>query len=372
MSRHGVPIGRIFGISIDLDYSWFLIVGLVTWMLAESYFPAEFAGWTAGEYWLIGFITALLLFASVLVHELAHSVVAQTFGISVPRITLFLFGGASQIATEAPTPGTEFWIAVVGPLTSMFLAAFFWEIEPLVTAGPPVYALVRYLALINIALALFNLIPGYPLDGGRIFRAILWRASHNHHRATVAAGVTGRFFGFLFIFLGIWQAFTVNLGNGIWVALIGWFLESAASSQLQQEGLRGLLDGHIVADAMQRNLIQVPEDLSVQELAREVMLTTGSTPALVTHDGVPEGIVTVADLNATPRETWPITKAGQVMIPLQKLITTQPSAVLWSALEAMGRDGVGQLVVLDGNRVCGALSRADILHYLTRLRARAA
>jgi len=372
MSRHGISIGRIFGISIDLDYSWFLIVGLLTWMLAASYFPAEFTGWTTGEYWLIGFVTAVLLFASVLVHELSHSVVAQSFGIPVPRITLFLFGGVSQIATEAPTPAIEFWIAIVGPLTSLVLAAFFWEIEPLLASVQPAFALAKYLALINLVLAIFNLIPGYPLDGGRVLRAILWRTTHNHHRATIAAGLTGRFFGFLLIFWGIWQALTGNLGGGIWTALIGWFLESAAASQLQQEGLKSLLDGHRVADAMQRNPPQIPESASVQELVQQSMLPAGSRFAFVTHNGAPEGMITLADVRATPRDAWPYTKAAQIMIPLQKMITTPPDAVLWSALEKMGRDGVSQLVVVDGNRIVGALSREDILHYLTGLRALAA
>ena len=137
MSRHGIPIGRIFGISIDLDYSWFLIVGLLTWMLAASYYPAEFNGWTTGEYWAMGFVTAVMLFVSVLIHELAHSLMAQHYGISVPRITLFLFGGVSQIAAEPPSAGQEFWISVVGPVTSLALAAFFWEMEPLVAAWQP-------------------------------------------------------------------------------------------------------------------------------------------------------------------------------------------------------------------------------------------
>jgi len=372
MFRHGVPIGRIFGISVDLDYSWFLIAGLIAWTLAAGYFPLEFPDWTRSEYWLVGFAAAILLFASVLIHELGHSVVAQSVGIPVPRITLFLFGGVSQIATEAPTAGTEFWISVIGPITSLLLAAAFWEIEPLVERVQPLFALVKYLAMINAALALFNLIPGYPLDGGRIFRAFLWRVTGNHHRATIAAGVTGRFFGFLFIIWGIWQALTGNIGSGIWIALIGWFLESAASSQIQQEGIKSLLDGHHVADAMQRNLAQVPDDATVQELMRETALAAGSRPAIVFHAGVPEGVVTSAEVRAMPREAWTTTRADQIMIPIQRLITTRPDVVLWSALEKMGRDGANQLIVLDGDRVVGVLSRGDILHYLTGLRPLAA
>lgn len=370
MSRHGIPIGRIFGISIDLDYSWFLIVGLITWTLAEGYFFPQFPAWTRSEYWLTGFLAAILLFVSVLIHELTHSVVAQKFGIPVPRITLFLFGGVSQIATEAPTPGIEFWIAVVGPIASLILAAFFWEIEPLVAPVQPLSALARYLALVNVALALFNLIPGYPLDGGRVFRALLWRITHNHHRATMAAGVTGRFFGFLLVFWGVWQVLRGNFGGGIWIALIGWFLESAAASQIQQEGLKSLLDGHLVADAMQRHLVEVPAESTVQELARQAL--PSAWPAVVTHAGVPEGMVTLGQMRSVPRAEWPITKAGQIMVPLPELITTRPDVVLWSALEKMGRDGANQLIVLDGDRVVGVLSRGDILHYLTGMRTLAA
>jgi Zn-dependent protease/CBS domain-containing protein len=372
MSRHGIPIGRIFGIAIDLDYSWFVIVGLMTWTLAVGYFPREFSGWIRSEYWLIGFAATVLLFASVLIHELSHSIVAQRVGIAVPRITLFLFGGVSQIATEASTPGAEFWISVMGPITSVILAAFFWEVEPLVSPIRPLFALTKYLAMINAVLAVFNLVPGYPLDGGRILRAFLWRTTHNHHRATIASGIMGRFFGFLLIFWGIWLALAGNLGSGIWIALIGWFLESAAASQIQQEGIKSLLDGHLVADAMRRDVIEVPETATVQDLVRQASLTAGSRPAVVTHEGVPEGIVTLAEIQAMPRNVWPTTRAAQIMIPLKRLITTRPDAVLWSALEKMGRDGANQLVVLDGNRIVGVLTRGDILHYLTGLRPLAA
>jgi Zn-dependent protease/CBS domain-containing protein len=368
MLRHGIPIGRIFGISIDLDYSWFLIVGLLAWMLAASYYPAEFPNWPTGEYWLVGFITAVLLFVSVLIHELAHSLVAQGYGIAVPRITLFLFGGVAQIATEPPSPAAEFWIAIAGPVTSFALAALCWELEPLFPGQGAVFALVEYLALINLVLALFNLIPGFPLDGGRVFRAMVWRATNSYHRATVAAGISGRFFGFLLIFIGIWQALTGDLAGGIWVAFIGWFLESAAGSQLQQEGLRNLLAGHKVADAMQRNFAHAPSDLTLQELMDRYILPSNTRTVIVTGpDGRP-GVVTLAMIRETPNQAWPATMASQVMTPLQTMDTTRPGAILWSALEKMGRDGVNQLPVVDQNGVVGMLSREDVLHYLSVLK----
>lgn len=367
MSRHGIPIGRIFGISIDLDYSWFLILALLTWMLAVTYFPVEFPGWPLGEYWVIGFLTSILLFASVLIHELAHSLVARHFGIAVPRITLFLFGGVAQIATEPPDAGAEFWIAIVGPLTSLALAAICWEIEPAFGAQQQLFALVAYLALINLALALFNLIPGFPLDGGRVLRAAIWRATHNYHRATMAAGMSGRFFGFLLIFLGIWQALTGDIGGGIWIAFIGWFLESAAGSQLQQESIRSMLGDHKVADAMQRSFAHITGDITLQELVDRYMVQPNAHAVVITAPDGTVGIVSLATIRQTPHQTWPATMATQVMTPLQSLDTTRPDAILWSALEKMGRDGVNQLPVVDATGIVGMLSREDILHYLNML-----
>lgn len=372
MSQRSFPIGRIFGISIDLDYSWFLIVGLLAWMLAIGYFPRKFPDWTRTEYWSTGLAATILLFASVLLHELGHSVVAQRFAIPVPRITLFLFGGVAQIAKDAPTPKQEFWISVVGPITSLILAAFFWGIEHLVNQIGPLLALAKYLALINVALALFNLVPGYPLDGGRIFRAVLWKSTQSRYRATIIAGLIGRFFGFSLILWGIWAAIMGNIGDGIWIALIGWFLQRAAGSQIQEEATKALLSSHVVAEAMGKQFIEVPRDVTVQELARQAVEAPRPGPVIVTRDGVPEGMVTLGGVRATPEGAWPTTKVDQIMIPIERLVTTRPDDVLWSVLEKMGHEDATQLVVLDGDRIVGVLSRADILHYLAGLRALAA
>lgn len=372
MSRHGIPIGRIFGITIDLDYSWFLIVGLLAWMLAVSYYPTEFRGWTTGTYWTMGAITAVLLFVSVLIHELAHSLLAQHYGLAVPRITLFLFGGVSQLAEEPPGPASEFWITLAGPATSLVLAAVCWEAEPLVAASAPLYALAEYLAWLNLLLAVFNLIPGFPLDGGRIFRAMVWRITGNYHRATMAAGISGRFFGFLMIFGGVWLALTGNLLGGIWIAFIGWYLESAAGSQLHMEALKNLLGGHRVADAMRRDFPHVSGEVTLQQLLDRGILVPGARYAVVTDANGAVGMLTLADLHAVPRQAWGVTMAAQAMVPMQKLATTQPNAMVWSALEKMGRGGVNQLPVMEGNGIVGMLSREDIVHYLGVLQPLAA
>ena len=369
MSRHGIPIGRLFGISIDLDYSWFLIVGLLAWMLARSYYPSEFKDWTSGEYWTMGIVTAVMLFVSVLIHELSHSLVAKHYGLSVPRITLYLFGGVSQLAAEPPGPVAEFWIAVAGPLMSFALAAFCWELEPLLAAIEPLLALAEYLALLNLVLAIFNLIPGFPLDGGRVFRAVVWRVTGNYHRATIAAGVTGRFFGFILIFVGVWQALSGNFFGGVWIAFIGWYLESAAGSQLQLEALKNLLGGHKAAEAMRRDFPQVSGNVSLQEFMDGNILPSGIRYAIVDSPGGPAGMVTLAGIRTVPRYAWPTTTVAHMMVPIDRLATIQPNAMLWTALEKMGRDGVNQIPVMDGTGIVGILSREDILHYLGALQA---
>lgn len=369
MFRHTIPIGRIFGIAVDLDYSWFLFVGLLAWILAVSYYPSEFRNWSTGEYWLMGLVTALLLFASVLIHELGHSVVAKRFGLKVPRIVLFIFGGISEIAAEPPSAGAEFWIAITGPVVSFVLAAFFWEIEPLVASSQQLYALAKYLAFLNFILGLFNLVPGFPLDGGRVFRAILWHFTGRYRRATRIAAMTGRFIGFALIFIGVWQALQGNFIGGLWTAFIGWFLESAAGSMLQQEVVKSLLGEYKVLDAMTKDFPRISGDATIQELVDDYILP-GKTRYFVLNgqDGA-VGMVTLGTIQKVPRTEWASTHAAQIMVPLTKLDATRPDAELWTALEKMGRDGVNQLPVVEGSGIVGILTREDVVHYMHVLQA---
>jgi Zn-dependent protease len=365
MNRHVIRLGRILGISIELDYSWFLIFALMTWTLAVGYYPAEFAGWPSVWYWSLGAITAVMLFVSVLLHELGHSIIALSYKIPVRSITLFIFGGVAQIGAEPPSARAEFWIAVAGPAVSFALALFFALLQPLSGGFPPLLALVTYLTYINASLVLFNLIPGFPLDGGRVFRAIVWGVTRDLRRATVIAGGVGRFFGFLFIVLGVSQVLGGNVFNGLWIAFIGWFLESAAASQVQYQALESLLAGHKVSDAMHRNYREIPADTLLQELVDHHILASGQRVFVVKAGDDVVGLVTLHQVKEVPRCHWATTTAAQAMVPVGRMKWIRPDAGLSAALKEMDSDGVNQLPVVADNRVTGMLTREGILSFLS-------
>ncbi len=367
MNRSSISLGRILGIPIGLDYSWFLIFALLTWSLATSYFPAEFKGWPVTQYWIVGAVTVILMFGSVLLHELGHSVVALRYKIPVRSITLFIFGGVAQIGAEPPSAVAEFWIAIAGPITSFGLAIIFGLLQPLVGSFGSLLAIARYLAYINGALALFNLIPGFPLDGGRVFRAIVWGTTHSLHRATLIAANLGRFIAYLFILLGVWQMFTGNFGNGLWIAFIGWFLESAASSQLRQQTIHDLLAGHLVADAMRRDFTSVRQDATLEQMVSEHLLGSGRRSLVVKENDRVTGLLTLHNVKTIPSSEWSSTKAEQVMIPIEKIKRIRPDAELTDALGEMDRDGVNQLPVMVDNDIQGILGRDDVISTVRNL-----
>ncbi|MEI7849151.1 MAG: site-2 protease family protein [Chloroflexota bacterium] len=364
MNRSTISLGRIFGIPIGVDYSWFLIFGLLTWSLATSYYPAEFKSWPVVQYWLVGAATVILMFVSVLLHELGHSWVALRYKIPVRNITLFIFGGVAQIGAEPPNARAEFWIAIAGPLTSFALAIIFSLLKPLVNAFSPVLALAEYLAYINGSLALFNLIPGFPLDGGRVFRAILWGMTHSLRKATLIAANLGRFIAYGFIFLGVWQAFNGNFGNGLWIAFIGWFLENAASSQIHQQTLHTLLDGHHVADAMRHDYTSILPGITLEQLINQHILGNGQRSMVVKEDDRVVGLLTLHNIKAVPSADWSTTSAAQVMIPFVQMKWIAPQAELVAALVEMDRDGVNQLPVLHGDQILGVLGRDDVISFM--------
>ncbi|MBS0517968.1 MAG: site-2 protease family protein [Proteobacteria bacterium] len=367
MGRHSIPIGRIFGIAIGLDYSWFVIFAAITWMLGAFYYPADFKDWPTALYWLTAVATAILVFASILLHELGHSVVAMRYGVPVRSITLYLFGGVSQIDAEPPSAIAEFFVAIAGPLVSLFIAIAFYAVRPLVSSVEPLSGLAGYLIYINLGVALFNLIPGYPLDGGRVFRAIVWSITGDMRRATQVAANVGRFFALAMIFGGVWEMFEGNPGGGLWLAFIGWFLDIAATAQLHQLTYQGLLTGHKVAQAMTTDTDTIPEDLTIQSLVDEHIFRSGRRSFLVERQGAPVGLMTLQQIRDVPRSEWSTTRLAQAMLPLEQSISVTADSELWAALQKMDRKGVNQLPVTRGDGVVGMLTREDIITFLATL-----
>jgi len=367
MNRHAVPLGRILGIQINLDFSWFLIFGLITWTMAVGYYPAEFKNWPQSMYWIIGAVTAIMLFVSVLLHELGHSIMALHYKIRVKGITLFIFGGVSELGAEPSSAGAQFWISLSGPLVSFALGALLFLLQPVFSQVVPLLALCKYLVFINIILGLFNLIPGFPLDGGGVLRSIVWAMTKNMRIATLIAANIGRFIAYLLIFWGMWNVLTGNFMNGMWIAFIGWFLETAARSQVQQQGLHDLLAGHKVSQVMKQHYLAIPEDTTLQEMVDRHILGSGGRSFMVERDNRIVGLLTLHQIKKVHRSEWPVTTSAQVMIPIEQTRWVEPDAELWTALEEMDHTGVNQLPVMENGRIKGVLTREDVITFLRTL-----
>lgn len=364
LNRQGISLGRLLGIPIGLDYSWFLAFILITWTLAANYYPAEFNNWPAVQYWVVAAATAILLFVSVLLHELGHAVIAMRYKIPVRSITLFIFGGVAQIDAEPPSPGAEFWIALAGPAVSLALAVIFGLLQLVLTGIAPLLALAEYLAYINGILVLFNLIPGFPLDGGRVLRALIWGITHSFSRATLIAANVGRAIAFLFILWGVWQMFSGNFGSGLWIAFIGWFLENAASAQVQRQVAQDLLADHQVAEAMNPGYTSISPEATLQHLVDEHILGAGRRCLIVVRGDETLGILTLHNVKEVPRAEWPTTTAAETMIPINAVKRVRPETELGEAMAEMNRDGVNQLPVMVDGHCLGLLSRGDLVDFM--------
>ncbi len=371
MIRNALRLGRIFNIEIGLDYSWFVVFALVTWTLSAFYFPDLYRFWPrlypslgGGIYWLVGLVTSLLFFASVLAHELGHSVVAIRTGLPVQSITLFIFGGVARIGREPARPLQEFWIALAGPAVSVLLGLLFGALAiGLPNPRLPLAALAEWLSYTNFALALFNMIPGFPLDGGRVLRALLWGLSGNLVRATRVASWIGTAVAYLFILGGIALAFLVSL-NGIWLAFVGWFLQNAASLSYQQVALREMLSLHRARELLQSDLPQIPRDLTLDRLIYEHILKTGRRCFPVVDEGRLLGIVTLHHVKETPQSAWATTSVGTVMMPVEQIIKVSPDETLARVLEQMTAEGVNQVLVVQDGKLLGLVSREQLLHFI--------
>lgn len=360
-----VRVGRVFGIAIELNVSWLLVIALFTMSLALGWFPQAYPGWPVAADWLIGALSALLLFGSVLLHELAHSLVARARGLPVSSITLFFFGGVSNLQQEPHSPGEEFAVAIIGPITSLVIGASCWLLGQ-ASAGMSSYVAgtLDYLGVTNMLLALFNLIPGFPLDGGRVLRSVLWRTTGSLRTATRWASAVGDLVAYLFIFWGVLQVFNGNLLGGLWIGFIGWFLLNAAQAANTQVMLQSLLRGATVARVMRRPPPAISPDASLQEAVDGYLLPQGARAVPVIEDGQFVGLLTVRDLRHMDRGVWLDRPVRQVMIPLAKLYTATPDQELSDALQRMVEHDVHQMPVIQDRRLVGMLARDAILHFL--------
>ena len=362
LRRSSVRILTVLGIPIRVDASWVLICALITWMLAVGYFPRQLPGLEPIAYWANGLLAALLLFASVLIHELAHSVVAIRHGLTVRDITLHLLGGVSQLEDEPGDPRTEFVMAGAGPLASLAIALALWLVRLGVDA-PWVEATLTYLVYVNTAVGLFNLVPGFPLDGGRLLRAIVWHATGDFSRATATASRIGGYVAVGLVVLGIFQAFAGAFVNGLWLVLIGLFLRQAASASHAELTTRAALGALPVADVMAREVVTVPASASVADLVGRFWAHHVTSFPVVDGERV-RGIATVHDVGRVPAAAWSRTSIEDVMRPLVGNLSIAPTATALQALQQASANGVGRLVVLDGSRLVGYLSLKDLTHVL--------
>jgi Zn-dependent protease/CBS domain-containing protein len=369
MFRGGLPIGKPFGIQLKLHYSWFLIFAIVTFALAYLYFPNAYPGWTVSARIAAGLITSILFFGSVVVHELMHSIVAQRQGVPVKSITLFIFGGVSEITSEPKTAGDEFRMAIVGPLSSLVLGGIFLGIYYQLRgsgafAAQFVTGIVQWLGIINLLLGGFNLIPGFPLDGGRVLRSLIWWRSGNLRNATRIASNVGRVVGFLFIAGGIFLIFTGDWFDGIWLALIGWFLESMAAGSYQQLLMQEMLKGHTASEIMSGDCAVVPPDMTIDHLVNGNILTSGRRCFPVGSGSQMIGLMTLRDIQVVPRDRWGTETVQQAMTPFDKLKWVRPDEELSTVMRILAEDNVNQVPVVVDNRIIGMVTRENILNFV--------
>ena len=362
-----ISLGRVFGIPLRLNYTWFIIFALVTYSLVlyplvEPPYP------TIEQRIILGILTSLLFFASIITHELAHSILAIRNNIPVKEITLFVFGGVSQITKEATHPRAELSIAIVGPLTSLALAGIFYGLHFLLAGAQQILAasLMQWLAWINVFLAVFNLIPGFPLDGGRIFRALVWHRTHDYHRATRIATKVGQGIAYAFIVAGgIVLIFALQLWlNGVWLIFIGWFLRDAARASYQQVLLRDALIGITARQVTDYDCPLIPPHLNLMELVQQHILPTGRSCFLISWGAELEGMVTLQQIKKVPRTRWAITSVQDIMTPASKLKVAYADQDILSVLQEMNGESANHIPVIEAGKIIGIINREDIARFL--------
>lgn len=360
-----IRLGSIRGIPVGIHYSWFVVFFALSGILALGQYPTNYPEWSDAEYWVVAVASVLLLFFSVLLHEFGHAVTAQKLGIPVISITLFIFGGVAAISQDAESPGDEFKIAIAGPivsvLTGLTFAAIFIALGDI---NEQASALVGYLALINVVLAVFNMLPGFPLDGGRVLRSIIWKVTGSVRRSTRIVATIGSLLGSLLFVLGIFAIFQGNLINGVYSVAIGWFLQNAASQGRQQVEQEVALRDVYVHDLMQHDPVTVDPGLDIQTLVDDYVLGQNVRGMPVCDDGRLVGIITVNDIKEISRDEWPRRQVSELMTGLAELQTVAELTPVNEVLRMMAEHDFHQIPVLwDGNLV-GLITRSGLVRYL--------
>jgi Zn-dependent protease/predicted transcriptional regulator len=362
-----IDLFKVAGVQIAIDYSWLIIFALVLWSLSAGYFPALHPDYTRIEYWMVGLAATVLFFASIVTHELSHAIVANRLGQPVERISLFIFGGMAHLGHEPTSARDELKIAAAGPITSFVLGAFFLSIPHVfgLDASSSMWASVfNYLGFINFALGLFNLLPGFPLDGGRILRAVLWQRSGDFRQATASASEWGKGIAYGLIFLGAVQIFAGALVGGIWLIFIALFLKGAASASYQSLVIEQVLGSMQVNDLMVRDPIAVDAEATVTGVINDHFMRHGHGGYPVMRDGRVVGLISLSQIRDCPAEERSSKRISEIMRPLEPAIVIVPTAPVSNALRQMAESDCGRLLVMEQDRLIGLVTRSAIAHYM--------
>lgn len=360
-----ITIGHVWGIPIQINPSLFVILAILTWTLATSLLPEAYPELNTTSLWLTGLLTAILFFASILFHELAHALIARRNGVPVVSITLYIFGGIAQLGGKPKSPGAEFAVAAIGPASSVLLAGVFWGLNQLFGDRGYFGASTQWLAYINLILAIFNLAPGYPLDGGRILESIVWGITGKQETGVRVAGTAGQIVAYALIAWGAWNVFNGNLVGGIWSVMIGFILHNAATAEKRAFIQQGQLSGTRVSQVMGNvREPEIPAGLMLQDLVEQHILGRGQGSFIVVAAGNPVGVLSLRDVSQVPRTDWPHMTAGDVMTPLVDLPRVELNDELLTAVQLMDANQLLQLPVFDGSRLAGLLTRDEVIHHL--------
>jgi Zn-dependent protease len=363
--NRSIHLVTIFDIPIEINYTWFVVFFLVTWTLAQNYFPVALPHYPVIAYWIISILAALLFFISLLAHELSHSIVAMNNHLPINGITLFIFGGVARMSREPQTPKVEFIMAAAGPLCSFSLSFAFYVLTQLfynLRFPMAIVATTDYLSVINLLVGIFNLIPGFPLDGGRILRSALWSLTGDIKRATEIASAFGKIFAYFLMGAGFLYLFYGAILSGIWLIFIGFFLQEAAATSYQQVAMKQLLSGAKVQDIMSKNIITVDENISLLSLVDDYFFKYRYTsfPVLSEDENI-KGLITIHAVKDVHRNMWASTKIKDAMVPLVQNFVVQPNKDVFEALTQMASNGVGRLLVIHNGKLIGIISQRDVI-----------